>query len=1050
MSFRCAHLADIHFRGLSRHEEYREVFTWVFEKLKEENLDAIFIGGDIVHSKTQGISPELIDILVWWFKELSKIARVHVILGNHDGLILNKDRQDAITPIIQALNDDNILLYKESKTYQDPDHKEINWCVFSCFDEESWELVQPDPNKINIALFHGPVLGSKVDSDWEIDEANQITTENFKKFDFTFLGDIHKFQYLDDRKTVAYPGATIQQNYGEDIEKGFLIWDIKDKNHFDSKFIKVPNKRSFRTIQWMGSVEETLRNVDEGMIKSRFRIRSDTTIPQSEIKQLFNGLREDFKATEVVFKYDIEESQDDKINIGDTTLDKADLTNPNTHVKLMNEYTKTFVLNTDERNLLEDLTRRIANEAVKNESRKNIKWSLKKMMFDNTFGYGSKNVIDFEKLPGITGIFGKNRSGKSSIPGSLMYGLFNTTDRGAIKNLHIINSRKGFCQVAVDFSVNGKRYLSERQSVKHTTRAGKTNASTSLNLWKILPNGEKIEDLSGEQRRETEKDLKALVGTADDFLLTSLASQGGMNTFIRNGATVRKSILTKFLDLVVFESMLSIAKNEFSELKGSMKSAPDRDWASIIRNKRIDLDNLLDERVEVEEQSKKIREKADSIKLLLATHENSEDFTEDEISIQNMLIEKLVKRSVSMQNRILKSSDDIRIIDSKLEKIDGIRSQFPIEELKEKFLEQREIENNLRMIEHSLEKERTLLKNQKKSAGTLEVVPCGDQFPKCKFIKDSHAAKKKIPEQEEIVKEISSNCSAIKRSLKKILGESLEDKINKYEEILKSESELKLDRSSIVVSLRELEVEDTNINQDIKEAKEKLSKMKLNASESSETKEISRLKKELKLLLERANFLDSEKLSLSEKIGLNQQQLTDLETEREKFSELKKKWNAYNAFLQGVDKKGIPLKIMSSQLPVINSEIEKILHGVVEFTVEIEADDSTNALDVFINYGDSKRVIECASGMEKMLSSLAIRVALVNVSNLPKSDLLIIDEGFGALDDGNIEACSRLLVSLKKWFRSIFIISHIDAIKDVVDNVLDIQSKGKNSLVVYE
>ena len=160
-----------------------------------------------------------------------------------------------------------------------------------------------------------------------------------------------------------------------------------------------------------------------------------------------------------------------------------------------------------------------------------------------------------------------------------------------------------------------------------------------------------------------------------------------------------------------------------------------------------------------------------------------------------------------------------------------------------------------------------------------------------------------------------------------------------------------------------------------------------------------------------------------------------------KFAELKKKWNVYTAFLQAVDKKGIPLKIMSVQLPIINAEIEKILHGVVEFTVDIEAEENTNALDVFINYGDSKRVIECASGMEKMLSSLAIRVALINVSNLPKSDLLIIDEGFGALDDGNIEACSRLLLSLKKWFKCILVISHIDAIKDVVDNVLDIRNK---------
>ena len=107
-------------------------------------------------------------------------------------------------------------------------------------------------------------------------------------------------------------------------------------------------------------------------------------------------------------------------------------------------------------------------------------------------------------------------------------------------------------------------------------------------------------------------------------------------------------------------------------------------------------------------------------------------------------------------------------------------------------------------------------------------------------------------------------------------------------------------------------------------------------------------------------------------------------------------------------------------------------------------------MDIFINYGDSRRIIECASGMEKMMASLAIRVALINVSSLPKTDLLIIDEGFGALDDMNVESCNRLLSSLKKWFRNILVISHVDAVKDGVDNVLDITQKNKNSKVVYE
>jgi len=165
---RIVHIADVHWRGLSRHEEYTKSFSEFFRKCKDLQPDVIYVGGDIVHSKTQGISPELIDRLSWWFTSLSEICPVHVILGNHDGLILNKDRQDAITPIINALDNPNIHLYKDSGVY-DTGFDGFKWCVFSCFDEEGWGKVEPVEDNVNIALFHGAVWGSKTDIDWEIE-----------------------------------------------------------------------------------------------------------------------------------------------------------------------------------------------------------------------------------------------------------------------------------------------------------------------------------------------------------------------------------------------------------------------------------------------------------------------------------------------------------------------------------------------------------------------------------------------------------------------------------------------------------------------------------------------------------------------------------------------------------------------------------------------------------------------------------------------------------------------------------------------------------------
>ena len=225
--------------------------------------------------------------------------------------------------------------------------------------------------------------------------------------------------------------------------------------------------------------------------------------------------------------------------------------------------------------------------------------------------------------------------------------------------------------------------------------------------------------------------------------------------------------------------------------------------------------------------------------------------------------------------------------------------------------------------------------------------------------------------------------------------------------------------------------------------------MRLRVSDSEESNEVSKFKQVLHEMDEQIKDFDAKRMSLTEKVGKLSGEVSRLKSEKIKYTKLIQKWKIYDLFMNAVSKRGIPLQIMSSQLPIINKEISNILQGVVGFTVELVADAKSNDMDVFINYGDSKRIIECGSGMEKMISSLAIRVALINVSSLPKTDLLVIDEGFGALDDMNIEACSRLLESLKKWFKNILIISHVDAIKDSVDNVLEITQVEKNSKVAY-
>lgn len=1045
MSFRCAHFADIHFRGLTRHEEYREVFTQAFQKLKKLKPDIIFLGGDIVHSKTQGISPELIEILRWWFTALAEIAPTHVILGNHDGLMLNEDRLDAITPIINALDNPRIKLMKGSGVYP-TGIDGFNWCVFCCFDQKGWANVKPIDGAVNIAAFHGAVNGSLTDQDWEIN-GDSIKVDFFSDFDYTMLGDIHKRQFLT--KKMAYPGSPIQQNYGEDVEKGFLIWDIQDKNDFSVDFVPLDNKRAFRTIPWAGDVVSTIESIPSSFVGSRFRV-AHSGITQMDFRQLQTALKDKFGACEVVSKNEssnfVGGEQEISTSIG--KISRNDLRSFTQQDKLMSDYVSALELSDTSRDSLRNLHKDIFKKCVQQVSNKSHQWRLKKLSFDNTFGYGESNIIDFDTLHGITGIFGKNRSGKSSIPGTLVYSLFNSTDRGTMKNIHVMNSRKTFCRATTEFSVAGEMYRADRQTIKKVSRSGNVSAPTNLNLFRLDSNGEILKDDTGEQRRETEKVLRELVGTVDDFMMTSFASQGEMNAFIREGSTKRKAILTRFLDLQIFDDMLKLAKNEMTELRGEMKTAPDRNWEDLIDEQTLTLEGLEVERVEIEDELQEKKERRDDLKIQLAALPTSEKYTVSQIEDQTSKLSSLERKKLSLKNEIVQLSNNMDSLTRKLTKIETIKDQFPIVELKAQLEAHRDLKSQYELLDSKLQLELQRLESKKKLSKKLKPCSCAKVHrPTCKYLKDSNKSEAEVNEQKQVVSAVRKEIKALKANLGDIVIQALNEKIEKYETILKQEQESKLSYSEMKLELRELESTHQEVKTSLSTGKDLLREMRLRSIDEEKDAETIKMRDDLKQVEKRISELDAERLYLAEQISVARQRIIDLGEENKKFGAIKQRWETYSTFTSAVDKKGIPLTILSLQLPQINAELQKILQGVVNFDVILAAEKDSNHMDIYIDYGDSRRIIECGSGMEKMISSLALRVALINICNAPRSDVLIIDEGFGALDDKNIEACSRLLTSLKKYFSNILIISHVDAVKDVVDNVLDIRKNGKDAHV---
>ena len=223
--FKIAHMADVHIRNLKYHDEYRIVFENLYESLLEERPDYITVCGDIAHTKTQ-LSPEYFQLCTEYLIGLANIAPTIIIAGNHDGNLKNANRQDAITPIVNALKHPNLHYLKDSGEFK-PEYG-ICFNVLSIFDRDNW--VKPtDQNNINIALYHGAMIGSKTGSNWSMVQGDDDISI-FENFDYAMLGDIHRQQELDPEGRVRYSGSLVQQKFSESPLKGYLLWSISSKD----------------------------------------------------------------------------------------------------------------------------------------------------------------------------------------------------------------------------------------------------------------------------------------------------------------------------------------------------------------------------------------------------------------------------------------------------------------------------------------------------------------------------------------------------------------------------------------------------------------------------------------------------------------------------------------------------------------------------------------------------------------------------------------------------------------------------------------------------
>jgi len=201
--------------------------------------------------------------------------------------------------------------------------------------------------------------------------------------------------------------------------------------------------------------------------------------------------------------------------------------------------------------------------------------------------------------------------------------------------------------------------------------------------------------------------------------------------------------------------------------------------------------------------------------------------------------------------------------------------------------------------------------------------------------------------------------------------------------------------------------------------------------------EKSKIEKSVKLAKAKLDECDNNTSSFIMEKGVLTQKITQLEEQRQELESLRDEYSAFELFSKCMHSNGIVYDIIKRRLPLINQEMVKILTDIVNFDVFFE--DDGKKLDIFIQHPKyDPRPLELGSGAEKSIASIAIRLALIKTSSLPVGDIVILDEPATSLDEENMEGFTRILDILKTSFKTVIIISHLDALKDVVDKQITI------------
>lgn len=1037
------HISDIHVRLTQRHQEYREIFEKVYDEIKKTPQNTLIVNtGDTLHSKCD-LSPEAVRLVSKFLKNLADLRPTIIIAGNHDCLLTNTTRLDSISPLVEALNHENLFYLRESKLYGFADVLFNNMSIFT--DHTEFVKMKDVTKKIKtefdtkIALFHGGVFDAKTDIGYTITNKN-ITVQMFDGHNIALLGDIHMVQDLQqsdpsaDKPIIRYAGSLVQNNHGEALlGHGYSLWDVKNRTY---KHIEIPNDYGYFTVDIDDG--KLLTDITTMPTKPKLRVRCKETIA-SEVKKVVNEIKKTHEITDIIYMR-VDGNDITKIATAQAATNLQQISNVEYQNKLISEFLKgryAEVMDDDTLESVHNINKELNTNLSKDDTSRNIRWKPVKFEFSNMFSYGEDNIIDFTKLEDVYGLFAHNASGKSSLFDALCFTAFDKSAK-AFKATHVMNSQKMSFHGKFTFEINDVQYVIERKGV----RDKKNNVKVDVNFYK-LEKDEKI-SLNSEARRSTNEIIRDYIGDYDDFILTSLALQGTQGSFIDMGQTERKDLLCQLIGVNVFDKLYVKANDTLKEITGAVKTFNKennsqkiesfKNELGLLESKLIDLNGQKDQNAfDKQKVDARIEDEQSKIITLenVPTNVGSLHREREVLSVKN----KASKVSIeTVESETSSKKQDYKNATEKLRALPT--------DLKDKYDKFNSLSRQKQKIQQDLDRLKVVVSEKLKK---LEHLSKHEYDSNCKyccdniFVKDAITTRESLTGDKKEATELSDATNEIKLQMSE-----LEQVVSQYQESVTLKE--RVNTLSAFLSKKELEV--ANLNNLIERNNNRIKELDDQIELYEKSKEviesnlaineiIINLKSKSNDFSTRLKKINSEYVeAYSRKVSVTDQ-IEGIESQIDKIEKYENEQAAYQYYLSAIGKDGVPYKIISDAIPKIEQEVNNILSQIVEFTMSIETDGKN--VNVYIKYEEKKWPLELCSGMEKFTAALALRVALINVSNLPRSNFLVVDEGASALDASNFPMLHSLFNYLKVHFDFIIIISHLDAMRDMVDKQLEIK-----------